>query len=135
VPINLAPIDPNAEIVERLLAALRARDVNTVASLLHPEVEARGDKGSFSGVEAVVRWAKPSDDGHLVSRVEVDEIREVGDHHVAVAARRQWLWKDDPDAVADESQFGVLLELRDGLVYRWQQDFASIIDAIDAIEA
>ncbi len=133
MPINLAPIDPNAEIVERLLAALRARDVRTVASLLHPEVEARGDKGSFSGVGAVVGWAKPSDDGHLVSRVEVDEVRAVGASHVAVDARRQWRWKEDPDTVADESRFGALFELRGGLVYRWRQDFASIIDAIDAV--
>jgi hypothetical protein len=105
-----------------------------VAAVLHPEIEARGDKGTFSGIEAVVGWAKPSDDGHLVSRVEVDEIREVGDSHVAVDARRQWRWKEGPETVADESRFGVLFELRDGRVYRWRQDFPSIIDAIDAIE-
>lgn len=121
--------------MERLLAALRARDGETVATLLHPEVEATGDKGTYEGVEAVVGWAKPSDDGHLVSRVEVDEIRPVGDHHVAVAARRQWRWKEDPDTVADEAPFGVLFELRDGFVYRWRQNFPSIVDAIEAIPA
>ena len=117
------------------MVALRARDAEATAALLHPEVVATGDKGTFEGVDAVVGWAKPSDDGHLVSRVEVDEIREVGDSHVAVAARRQWRWKEDPDEVADESPFGVLFELRDGKVYRWRQNFPSIIDAIDAIEA
>ncbi len=124
-----------AETVERLLAALRARDGEAVAKLLHPEVVATGDKGTFEGVDAVVGWAKPSDDGHLVSSVEVDEIRAVGVDRVAVAARRQWRWKEDLDEIADESPFGVLFELRDGLVYRWRQNFPSIVDAIEAIPA
>lgn len=132
-------MESNREIVEVLLIALRARDGAAVARLLHPEIQARGEKGSFSGIDAVVGWAKPSDDGHLVSRVEVDEVREVGDLHVAVDARRQWRWKEGEDEheneLADESRFGVLFELRDGLIYRWRQDFASIIDAIDSIEA
>ncbi len=123
----------HVEIIERLLAALRARDGEAVALLLHPEIEATGDKGRFDGVDAVVGWAKPSDDGHLVSNVEVDEIRPVGDHHVAVAARRQWRWKEDRDEIADEYPFGVLFEVRDGKVYRWRQNFGSIVDAIDAI--
>ena len=123
-----------ADTIEALMVALLARDAEATAALLHPEVVATGDKGSFEGIDAVVAWAKPSDDGHLVSRVEVDEIREVGDHHVAAAARRQWRWKEDPDEVADESPFGVLFELRDGKIYRWRQNFPSIIDAIDAIE-
>ncbi len=123
-----------AATVGRLLAALRARDEEATAAELHPEIVATGDKGTFEGIDAVVGWAKPSDDGHLVSRVEVDEIREVGDDHVAADARRQWWWKED-DELADESRFGVLFELRDGKVYRWRQNFPSIIDAIEAIEA
>ncbi len=121
------------ETVERLLAAVRARDRDAIAAELHPEVKARGDKGTFEGVDAVVGWAKPTDDGHLVSSVVVDDVREVGHSHVAVAARRQWRWKDDPETVADETPFGILFELRDGLVYRWRQNFASIIEAIEAI--
>ena len=123
----------NTETVTRLLAALRARDEEAVAAELHPEVEATGQKGTFRGIEAVVGWAKPSVDGHLRSQVEVDEISEVGDF-VAVGARRRWRW-DGEDEVADESPFGVLLELRDGKIYRWRQDFASMVDAIDAIPA
>lgn len=120
--------------VRRLLAALRARDAAATAAELHPEIVAIGDKGTFEGIDAVVAWARPSDDGHLVSRVEVDEVREVGDRHVAASARRQWYWKEG-DELADEARFGVLFELRDGLVYRWRQNFASIIDAIDAIDS
>jgi limonene-1,2-epoxide hydrolase len=127
-------VSERLETVERLLAALRARDEAAVAAELHPEIEAQGDKGHFSGVEAVVRWAKPSDDGYLVSHVEVDELRDVGESHVAVAARRQWRWKGS-DRVEDEARFGALFEFRDGKIVSWRQNFGSIIDAIDAIGA
>jgi ketosteroid isomerase-like protein len=123
----------NAESVQRLLAALRARDADATAAELHPEIVATGDKGTYEGIEAVVGWAKPSDDGHLVSRVEVDEVREIGDDYVAIAARRQWCWKEEPEHVADEAPFGVLFEFRDGKIIRWRQNFPSIIDAIEAI--
>jgi len=123
------------ETVARLVDALRARDREAIAAELHPEIVATGDKGTYEGVEAVVGWAKPSDDGHLVSRVEIDDVRPVGEHYVAVAARRQWRWKEDLDTVADETPFGILFELRDGRVFRWRQNFASIVDALDAIPA
>jgi ketosteroid isomerase-like protein len=123
---------PNRAAVIRLLEALRSRDREAVAAELHPEIEARGEKGSFSGIDAVVGWAKPSDDGHLVSHVVVDEIREVGDRHVAVDARRQWRWKDG-DELADEVRFGSLFEFRDGKIVGWRQNFGSIIEAIDSI--
>lgn len=61
-------------------------------------------------------------------------MREVGDDYVAVDARRQWLWKEDGELGA-EDRFGVLLEFRDGLVYRWHQEYPTIIEAIDSIPA
>jgi hypothetical protein len=121
------------ETVERLLTALSSRDMDTVATQLHPEIEAHGRRGPFRGVEAVLRWAKPNDEGSLSSRIEVDELREVGSQYVAADARRQWCWRETGE-VAAEDRFGALFEFRDGLIYRWRQDFASIIDAIDAIE-
>ena len=124
----------NAAVIEALLEALRVQDHEATAARLDPEIEAKGNKGSFRGIDAVVGWARPSDDGALVSRVEVDEIREVGDLHVAVAARRQWCWRDGGE-LADEAPFGVLFELRDGRVLHWRQDFDSIIAAIEAIPA
>jgi Domain of unknown function (DUF4440) len=123
----------NADAVGRLLAALRARDREAIAAELHPEVVATGDKGTFKGVDAVAGWATPSDDGHLVSRVEIDDVEEVG-HFVAVAARRQWWWKEEGE-LADESGFGILFELRDDRVYRWRQNFPSIVESLEAIPA
>jgi limonene-1,2-epoxide hydrolase len=135
VPRGVAPEQgDNAATVRRLLSALRAADPEATAAELDPEVEAIGQKGSFQGIDQVVGWARPSADGHLYSRVEVDEVREVGTDHVAVDARRQWRWKEG-DELAEEERFGVLFELRDGRVYRWRQDFSSVIEAIEAIPA
>jgi limonene-1,2-epoxide hydrolase len=125
-------VNERAQTVERLLAALSARDMETAAAQLHPEIEARGQRGPFRGIEEVVGWAKPNDEGSLSSRIEVDEVREIGDRYVAADARRVWCWQESGE-VAAEDPFGALFELRDGLIYRWRQDFASIIDAIDAI--
>ena len=125
---------PNIEVINRLLAALRAQDEDAVAAELHPDVEAIGQKGTFRGVDAVVAWAKPSTDGHLRSRVQVDEVREAGDAHVAVGARRQWWWHED-EVLADEAPFASLFELRDGKVYRWRQDFDSLAAALEAMPA
>ena len=109
------------------------QDPEAIAAELHPEVEATGQKGTFKGVDAVVGWAKPNDDGHLRSRIEVDEVRQVGDDHVVIGARKQWWWNEE-DELADESPLATLFELRAGKVYRWT-NFDSVVDAIDAIPA
>jgi len=105
-----------------------------VAAALHPEVEAVGSRGHKRGIDEVVAWAKPSAEGHLVSSVEVDELREVAGEWVAVAARRLWTWAETGD-VADEEPFGVLFRIRDGKVVSWNQTYGSMTDAIDAIPA
>ena len=121
------------ETVEGLLAALRERDEERVAAHLHPAVEAFGARGRKRGIPEVVAWAKPSADGHLVSSVEVDELRAVGGW-VAVGARRIWTWAETGE-VADDEPFGVLFGLRDGKVVSWNQTYASLADAIEAIPA
>ena len=122
------------EIIAALLAAVRARNEAAIAELLDPDVVVTGNKGTFRGVDAVLRWAKPSDDGQLRSRIEIDEIRELPSDRVAVAGRRQWRWVDG-DELADEHPFGALFELRDGRIVTWRVNFESIIDAIDSIPA
>ncbi|MDX6588703.1 MAG: hypothetical protein QOI31_3176 [Solirubrobacterales bacterium] len=124
----------NLDVIQRLGAALRARDEAAVAAELHQDVEAIGSRGLKKGVDEVVAWAKPSVDGHLVSSVEVDEIREVAGEWVVVAARRLWSWTETGD-LADEEPFGVLYRIRDGKVVSWNQTYGSMTDAIDAIPA
>ena len=60
-------------------------------------------------------------------------MRQVGDDHVVIGARKQWWWKEE-DELADESPLATLFELRAGKVYRWT-NFDSVVDAIDAIPA
>jgi ketosteroid isomerase-like protein len=117
---------------ERLHAALQAQDLDRVVELLDPEVEVTGMKGTFRGPEAVRRWLTPSEGGTLSSRIELDEIREVGGEYVAIGARRLWHWREN-DELADESGFGALFRFRDGRLVSWRQDFGSIVDAIEAI--
>ena len=121
----------NAARVRRLIEALRDQDLDAFVALLDPEVELEAQKGSFRGRDEVRRWATVSADGQLYSRVQLDELREIGDH-VAADARRQWRWRDG-DELAEESKFAYLFELRDGKVLRWRQRFDSIVDAIEAI--
>lgn len=124
----------SGEVVQGLLAALSDRDEVRVAALLHPDIEAVGGRGPKKGIAEVVAWAKPSIDGHLISSVEVDELREIGSDWVAVGARRLWSWTATGE-LADEQPFGVLYRLRDGKVVTWNQTYDSLAEAIDAVPA
>ncbi len=124
----------NASVVECLLEALREHDDAVVAAQLHPHVVAVGHRGPRHGVAEVVAWAKPIIDGHLVSSVEVDEVRDIGEEWVAVGARRLWRWAETGD-LGDEEPFGVLFQIRQGKVVSWNQTFGSLADAVDAIPA
>jgi hypothetical protein len=121
-----------ASTFERLHEALQGQDLDVVVSLLDPEVEVIGMKGVFRGPDDVRRWATKSEDGSLYSLVEVDDVREVAGDHVAVQARRVWHWREG-DEVADVARFGALFRFRDGRVWRWRQDYPSIVEAIEAV--
>ena len=125
---------PTADTVYRLLRGLQLRDSDAVAAQLHPDVTAHGARGTKHGIEEVVAWAKPSTEGHLVSSVEVDELRQVSDEWVAVGARRLWSWAETGD-LAEEEPFGVLFQVTDGKVIDWNQTYDSLADALDAIPA
>jgi len=127
-------VTSSGEVVQGLLAALSDRDEVRVAALLHPDIEAVGGRGPKKGIAEVVAWAKPSIDGHLISSVEVDELREIGSDWVAVGARRLWSWTATGE-LADEQPFGVLYRLRDGKVVTWNQTYDSLAEAIDAVPA
>jgi limonene-1,2-epoxide hydrolase len=122
----------NVRAFERLHEALQGQDLDTVVALLDPEIEVIGMKGTFRGPEEVRRWATKSTGGSLYSLVEVDEVRAVGADHVAIQARRLWHWREN-DELADAAGFGGLFRFRDGRVWRWRQDYASIVEAIEAV--
>ena len=84
------------ETIEALLGALRDRDRAASPLCSIPRSRRSGRRGRSAGSRPSTGWAKPSDDGHLRSSVEVDEVRELPGDRVAVAARRQWRWVDAP---------------------------------------
>lgn len=125
------PAEPLGAVFMRLHRALQDQDLDTVVSLLDPDIEVIGMKGTFRGRDEVRRWATRSTTGSLYSLVEIDDVRQVGEDHVAVQARRLWHWREN-DELADEAEFGGLYRFRDGKVWRWRQDFPSIVEAIEA---
>ena len=112
--------------------AHRARPRDGVAAAAAPRDRGARRHGPLPRDRGGGGWARTNDDGHLSSRVEIDELREVGDRYVAADARRQWGWKEEDDLAA-EARFGVLFELRDGHVLSLAPGLPTIIDAIDSI--
>lgn len=120
-----------AEAVRAAFDALRRQDLEAFEALLHSEVEVEGLKGDFAGIGEVRRWATSVPTGELAMRVELDRVVEVGDSEVAAGARRQWRWREG-DELAEESEFGVLVTFRDGLIHRWRQRFDDLQQAMAA---
>lgn len=116
----------------RLHEALERQDLDTVVSMLDPEIEVTAFKGTFRGPEEVRRWATRAPFGSLYSVIEIDAARQVGADHVAVQARRRWHWRET-DELALEEGFGGLFRFRDGKVWRWRQTFPSLEEALEAV--
>ena len=123
----------NAATVRAAFEAFRDRDLPRFLAMLDPEIVVHGNKGTFRGVDEVRRWATPTDEGHLYMTVEVDEVHEIGDY-VAAGCRRQWRWREG-DEIAEETEFGLLVEFRDGRILHWRLTYPSLVDAIAAIPA
>jgi limonene-1,2-epoxide hydrolase len=103
--------------VERFIEAFNSQDLDAFAETLDPEVEIVSGRGLRLGRDEARAWAtfKP---GGVQQKVVVDELRESGDHVVALT-RRQWYW-DGTDELASEDEMAHLFEIRDGRVARWQ---------------
>jgi limonene-1,2-epoxide hydrolase len=105
------------DVVERFIEAFNSQDLDAFAETLDPEVEIVSGRGLRLGRDEARAWAtfKP---GGVQQKVVVDELRESGDHVVALT-RRQWYW-DGTDELASEDEMAHLFEIRDGRVARWQ---------------
>jgi len=108
----------SADLVRALVDAFNEQHLDAFEALLDPDIEVHGRKGLHKGSAAVLDWATMSGKGDLVQRIEIDELRELGDDVVAFA-RRQWLWREDRE-VADESPDFILFRFRDGVLISWQ---------------
>jgi ketosteroid isomerase-like protein len=105
-----------AELVRSFYEAFNARDLETLASLLHEDAELVTARGPRYGRLAAREWATPVPDGELEQRVVLEGVREHGPTAVALI-RRQWWWRDG-GGLADEEELATVFELRDGLIER-----------------
>jgi ketosteroid isomerase-like protein len=109
------------DLVGRFYAAFNAQDIDAFAAALHPEVELQTARGVREGIDQARAWATKAPTGKLDQRVVIDELREAGEHVLALV-RRQWWWEKagEGDGPASEDEVAALFSFRDGLICRWQ---------------
>jgi ketosteroid isomerase-like protein len=112
--------DDPAAVVLSFVKAFSAEDLETLASVLHPDVVIHASRGPRRGIEEALGWARRAETGELEQRVELEHI-DVGESEEAAVAlvRRQWWWRDEGE-LAREDRMAWLFELRDGLVASWR---------------
>jgi ketosteroid isomerase-like protein len=113
-----------------VLAALSEGDVDAFSRLLDPEVEIHTARGVRRGPEQAIRWARMRFE-HLDRRYEIEELREAGDTVVALACV-QYVWREDRK-IGGQWLLGIVLELNDGKLLRWQV-YDDPIDALEELE-
>lgn len=111
-------VSTGAEAVRRFIDAFNDEDLDALAAVLDPHVLLQTRAGAVIGREEARRWATRTPTGELWQALVIDDLRERGNHVLALL-RRQWSWREGNE-VADEEQFGVVADLRDGLIGRWQ---------------
>jgi hypothetical protein len=102
----------------RFSEALAAGDADAALAHAHPEIEIHRVCDVLSGASGVRRLAAgPQRTGHTAA-VRVDELLPHGAG--AVARGRVELRREDTGALAESRRVTAALEVRDGLVVRWQ---------------
>lgn len=106
------------DLARRFYDSFNDQDIDAFAATLHPDVELQTARGLRTGIEEARAWAIKVPTGELDQRIVVDELREVGEHVLALV-RRQWWWKEGED-LASEDEVAAMFSFRDGLICRWQ---------------
>jgi ketosteroid isomerase-like protein len=126
----------NVEIVQRVLDGFSRLDRASVEPLLHPDVEWRTVLGPLLGVptvsgrDAMLRFAfEEIPDVTENPRVEVEELRDLGDGRVLVIAR--YLGRGKGSGIELEQQISSVHRLRDGMIVS-VRDYASREEAHEA---
>jgi ketosteroid isomerase-like protein len=120
------------ELVRRFYDAFNGQDIDAFAATLHPEIELQTARGLRRGIDEAREWATTLPTGELDQRLVVEELREVGEHVIALV-RRQWWWREDGELAAEEEVVAIVSFL-DGLIRRWQP-YAERDEAIAVLEA
>ncbi len=104
--------------VRRFYETFNAEDVDSFVKTLHPDVELQTARGLRIGLDEARRWGTRNPAGELHQRIVVEELREKGNHVVALI-RQQWWWREH-DELAHDDEVAALFTFRDGLIARWQ---------------
>ena len=128
--------EANVQVVKKLLAAFRARDVDASLPNADPDIELRaalvgGPEGEvYRGVEGAQRFWEAIDAVWERFDIEPSEFRDLGDRVLVlgtVTARGR------SSGVDFHTEAAWLADLRDGRVHRWQS-FAPHADGLAAAD-
>lgn len=98
-----------------VVAALNSRDPDRLAPLLHPGAEVHTGRGTKSGADAVLAWARKSYE-HLDKRYAVDVADEAGDR-VLLRGHVEYVWREE-GVVGDSTPIALVLEFEGGRLRR-----------------
>jgi ketosteroid isomerase-like protein len=128
--------EENVEIVRRALDAFSRSDRASVEPLVHPDVEWRTVLGPLLGVEtvsgrdAVLRFGlQEIPDAFEDLRVEVEEVRDLGEGRVLLVAR--YLGRGKRSGIGLDARISSIHRLRDGMIVS-VRDYPSRREALEA---
>jgi ketosteroid isomerase-like protein len=126
----------NVEAFERAIEAYNRRDIDAFLEPIDPEVELPGalqallesEAKAYRGYEGVRQWVRDIDEALLDIRLELPEIRDLGDRIVAIGRLRA---RGKASGAETESPFGCVVEWKSGKATR----VVSFLDRKEALEA
>jgi ketosteroid isomerase-like protein len=114
------------EFVERLYAAINARDRELIRALTDPDIVVRTTVEAYRGPEALLGWMDEGDDAFEDFSVELLEVEEIGGHVVVSMLQRG---RGKTSGAEVDHRFTHVWTLRGGRATR----LASFADRDDAV--
>ena len=126
----------NVKAFKRAIQAYNRRDIDAFLEEIDPEVELHGalqpllqsEATVYQGHEGVRQWVRDIDEALADIRLELPEIRDLGDRIVAIGWIRA---RGKASGAETESPFGCVLELKNGKATR----VVSFLSEAEALEA
>ena len=126
----------NVETFKRAIEAYNRRDIDAFLEGIDPEIELQGalqallesETTVYRGHDGVRRWVRDIDEALADIRLELPEIRDLGDRLVALGRLRA---RGTASGADTESPFGCVVEWEDGKATR----VLSFLDPKEAREA
>jgi ketosteroid isomerase-like protein len=118
----------NVDLVRRLLAAFNERDMTTIRSGLHPDVELQTIVEAQHGHAGAADWIARADSVFDSFEMEVEEIIDAGDQVVAIVHERA---TGRGSGLQVDQHLAQVLTIQEGRVVRIQ----SFTDRADALKA